>query len=551
MKKPILLFILLLINTTILFSQNSISETEKYSTTIKLWGFLKYYHPQVAKGKFNWDEQFIDILPKVEGAKTKEELSSIYINWIESLGEVKECKSCKESSDKEYFNKNFDLSWTQNPKYFNKELSNKLKHIEANRVQGKQYYIGVTSHDNIEVKNEPEYPNKEYPETSHRLLSLAKYWNTVEYFFPYKYLTDQNWNEVLLEMAPRFLGAKNAVEYHVAMHETVNKLDDTHAGFYTKILYEDFWGKKYLPIIIRIIEGKVVITDFKDSSFATKNDLRIGDIIETIDGENALDRINRINKYTKGSNKTVKSRNYSFIFFHGFNDIVSTTIIRNEKKITKKLIRYTSKDSFKPAEKGQEKYKILDNNIGYINLVNMYGRDMKNIKGMMDVLMSTKALIIDIRNYPRIHPHKLARYFINSEKEFAKLTRPDLSYPGKFIWKKPKLIKYNGNDYYTGKVIILVNEETQSSAEYSTMILQTGDNVTTIGNQTSGADGDISKFYFIDYWSFASGLGVYYPDGTETQRVGVKVDIKVNRTIKGVQEGRDEILEKAIEILNQ
>jgi len=551
MKKIILLFILVLINTPILFSQNNLSETEKYSTTIKLWGFLKYYHPQVAKGKFSWDEQFIKILPKVDEAKTKEELSAIYINWIASLGEVKKCKSCSKLSNKEYFNKNFDLSWTQNIDYFNKELSNKLKHIEENRNQGKNYYVDTEKHENIEVKNEPEYLDKEYPDRSYRLLSLANYWNTVEYFFPYKYLTDQKWDEVLLEMIPRFLDAENAVKYHVAMHETVNKLDDTHAGFYTKVLHEDFWGKKHLPIIIRIIEDKVVITGFKDSSFATKNDLRIGDIIETIDGEDALDRINRINKYVKGSNKTVKSRNYSFIFFHGFNDIVSTTIIRNEKKITKKLKRYTSKESFKPAEKGQEKYKILDNNIGYINLGNMYGRDMKNIKGMMDVLMPTKALIIDIRNYPRIHPHKLARYFIKSEKEFAKLTRPDLSYPGKFIWKKPKLVKYSRNDYYNGKVIILVNEETQSSAEYSTMILQTGDNVITVGNQTAGADGNISKFYFSDYWAFASGLGVYYPDGTETQRVGVKVDIKVNRTIKGIQEGRDEILEKAIEIINQ
>jgi len=552
MKKPILIFILLLINATILFSQNSISEAEKYSTTIKLWGFLKYYHPQVAKGKFNWDKQFIDILPKVEEAKTKEELSAIYINWIESLGEVKECKSCNETSNKEYFNKNFDLSWTQNSDYFNKELSDKLKYIEENRNQGKSYYVDIKKTGNIEVKNEPEYLDKEYPDRSYRLLSLANYWNTVEYFFPYKYLTDQKWDEVLLEMIPRFLDAENAVKYHVAMHETVNKLDDTHAGFYTKVLHEDFWGKKYLPIIIRIIEDKVVITGFKDSSFATKNDLRIGDIIETIDGEDALDRINRINKYVKGSNKTVKSRNYSFIFFHGFNDIVSTTIIRNEKKITKKLKRYTSKESFKPAEKGQEKYKILDNNIGYINLAELKGRDMKNIEEIMTVLMPTKALIIDLRNYPKIKPNELVRHFVKTEKEYMKFTKPDFSYPGKFYWLDyMKLLKPSKRNYYKESIVLLVNEETQSKAESIAMLLQVSDKIITIGSQTSGANGNISKFYFSNYWSFASGLGVYYPDGTETQRVGVKVDIKVNRTIKGVQEGRDEILEKAIEILNQ
>jgi len=126
-----------------------------------------------------------------------------------------------------------------------------------------------------------------------------------------------------------------------------------------------------------------------------------------------------------------------------------------------------------------------------------------------------------------------------------------LSYPGKFIWEKAKKVRSNKNKYYIGKVIVLVNEETQSSAEYSTMILQVGDNVITIGSQTSGADGDISKINFLGYRSYISGLGVFYPDGTETQRVGVKIDVVVKPTIKGIQEGRDEILEKALELIDQ
>ncbi|WP_206367765.1 hypothetical protein [Sphingobacterium chungjuense] len=46
-----------------------------------------------------------------------------------------------------------------------------------------------------------------------------------------------------------------------------------------------------------------------------------------------------------------------------------------------------------------------------------------------------------------------------------------------------------------------------------------------------------------------SGIGVYYPDGTETQRVGVAPDIEVKPTIDGIKAGRDELLEKAIELI--
>ena len=48
-----------------------------------------------------------------------------------------------------------------------------------------------------------------------------------------------------------------------------------------------------------------------------------------------------------------------------------------------------------------------------------------------------------------------------------------------------------------------------------------------------------------------SGIGIYYPDGTETQRVGIIPDIEIYPTIDGVSKGKDELLEKAIELINE
>ena len=47
-----------------------------------------------------------------------------------------------------------------------------------------------------------------------------------------------------------------------------------------------------------------------------------------------------------------------------------------------------------------------------------------------------------------------------------------------------------------------------------------------------------------------SGIGVYYPDGAETQRIGIIPDIEIKPTIAGIREGKDELLEKAIELIN-
>lgn len=47
-----------------------------------------------------------------------------------------------------------------------------------------------------------------------------------------------------------------------------------------------------------------------------------------------------------------------------------------------------------------------------------------------------------------------------------------------------------------------------------------------------------------------SGIGVYYPDGKETQRIGIVPHIELKPTIQGVKERRDELLEKAVETIN-
>ena len=46
-----------------------------------------------------------------------------------------------------------------------------------------------------------------------------------------------------------------------------------------------------------------------------------------------------------------------------------------------------------------------------------------------------------------------------------------------------------------------------------------------------------------------SGIGVYYPDGRETQRVGIVPDVAVQPTLRGIREGRDEVLERAVHLI--
>jgi len=73
------------------------------------------------------------------------------------------------------------------------------------------------------------------------------------------------------------------------------------------------------------------------------------------------------------------------------------------------------------------------------------------------------------------------------------------------------------------------------------------ENSIKIGSTTSGADGNVSTIDLPgNITMYFTGLGTYYPDGTQTQRVGIIPDIEVKPTIEGIRNGIDEVLEFAL-----
>ena len=545
MNKPFLILLIFVLSSSTIHSQQELSEKEKLFRTAKVWGFLKYYHPNVAKGKFDWDKKLIELLPKIEKAKSKADLSIVFSDLVNSLGKIKECRSCKSTTNLNYFNKNFNLSWTQDSNMFTNELSKNLKHIENNRFQGKSNFVTKNKNaGNVILINETDYQNFDWKDKKLRILSLFRYWNTIEYFFPYKYQMDKNWNQILKEMLPKFLNPQSEMDYHLAMLEIIVDLDDSHAGLNTN-LTNDYFGSKYIPVKFSIVDNKAVITSFYNDSLADINDLRIGDVIEKANGKTVNKILQQKSKFIQGSNTSAK---FAYAFnkiFNGVTDSIEIELLRNDKIERNKIGRY-SFDKFEYKKPSTDKWKMLENNIGYINLGEV---EVSDVSTILEEIQNTKSIIFDLRNYPKFTLPYFLNFLNPSTKELLVSIIPDLNYPGKFYWEEPMSMGENNNNPYRGKVIILVNSRTISYAELYAMGLQTVNNSFTIGSQTLGADGNVSRAEFIGGFKTGfSGIGIFYPDFTETQRKGVRIDIEVKPTILGIKQGRDEVLEKAIKV---
>lgn len=542
-----IIVLLLVLFTQTLFSQTLLTETQKLTTTCKVWGFLKYYHPKVANGDYNWDNQLFEVLPKIEQAKTQKEFSLILENWINSLGEVREIAPILPSKDIEYFDKNFDLTWINSNKLFSKSLSMKLKFIEDNRFQGNQYYVAPLQAENIFIKNE-DYSNLSFNDKNSRILALFMYWNLMEYFFPYKYIMDKKWDVTLEELLPLFIEAKNEDDFYTAMQKLTVRLNDSHAVFYK-------YPKKtinFFPAKCKIIDEKIIVTEILADSLAKANDIKIGDIITKVDDKSIKEIVSENRDLIYGSNEAAYLNNLPKSILSGTSDNVKLEFLKDGKFITRTIKRYNYFDSHKNQYVKRietEKFKILENNIGFVNMGVL---KVKNVPLMIEKLKSTKAIIFDMRNYPEGTYKEISDFLYAKENEFAIYTKPDLNYPGRFKWSKPHTCGFKNDNNFKGKIVVLLNEDSISQSEWTAMCFQAAGNTTIIGSQTAGADGNVSDFTFIKaFHTQFSGIGVYYPDRRETQRVGIIPDIEVKPSIKGIQEGKDEVLERAITFIHE
>src|SRR5204863_4961938 len=105
-----------------------------------IWGFLKYHHPNIAKGNYNWDYELFRILPKVlntENQKTRDEMLT---KWIGSLGKFSVGKANIDKSPKIKIEP--DLNWIT-ASAFSDELTTSLLKVQHAKRSKDHYYIGI------------------------------------------------------------------------------------------------------------------------------------------------------------------------------------------------------------------------------------------------------------------------------------------------------------------------------------------------------------------------------------------------------------------------
>jgi len=488
-----------------------------------------------------------------------------------------------------------DLSWI-NEDYLGVSLATNLSRFH--KIQVVDWDVAPVYFDEIGRTvfiNKERFVEIDYADNNFRLLGLFRLWNTIKYFFPYLDIIDYDWGKLLLECIPKMLTGTDRLSYEATLVTLASKLRDAHISFIRGSImmgeplssqhpideiFDLLFGSFFVPITLREAEGHLVVSNVRNVG----RGLMPGDVILQVNGINIDEITEAMLQYLPYPN-TDKSLAY-LVFGH--------TVLRQHSNATpmaidvyrfgEELRVYVSATARNPfnyiwyyVNSVSTTHTILDNNIGLINPSMIMFEEIHRNTVLHNIMkefedININGLIIDLRQRPQYINYLLAEYILEGKGHFVTMSRPWGFVPGLFAdnfrgysgygtfadWSfvigelgSPLEREESFNPFFHNQnIVLLMNEHTGSHGEFTVMSLRGGTNVTVMGTNSIGANGDVIFLPLPGGITMMyTGLGVYLPDGGQTQRIGLSPDIYIHRTVEGIRDGRDELMEAAIQFL--
>jgi hypothetical protein len=522
-------------------------QVENLALLARVWGFVKYHHLRVTSAQLHWDYELFRVVPSVLAAKSRAAAIEAIDAWLSRVGEPAPCAPCAPPPAGAYLPS--PIGWIHDRARLGPELSGRLERIYENRAAGgDDYYVAFQMALNPDFSTEELYPQPEYPDAGYRLLALFRFWNIMEYWFPYRNLIPGRWEDVLTSFIPRLLGARDREEYRLAMLALAARVHDGHANVWNVVASRPPRGGCRLPVALRFVEGRYVVAAYVDSALGPAGGLEVGDLILALDGAPVDSLAAGWSEYYGTSNASALRWQMAQALAHGPCGPCRVALERAGKRLERTAVRdsaarFASRAGLTHDLPG-EPFRLLSKDVAYLKLSSVRQRDAASYIGRA---AGTRCFVIDIRNYPsEFVPWVLGQHLVDRPTPFVRFTHGDPVNPGAFLWTDSLVLRPEP-PHYDGTVVVLVDETSMSQSEYTAMAFRAAPRAIVVGSTTAGADGNLSRIPLPGGLMAAmSGIGVFYPDGRPTQQVGIVPDLVVRPTIRGIREGRDEVLEAGV-----
>lgn len=375
-----------------------------------------------------------------------------------------------------------------------------------------------------------------------RLGNTVNVYNVFQHFYPYFDVVNVNWENELKKAIKKSYSDKTQLDHLVTLEQFTAPLKDGHISVRNNSIQNYYLP----PISWEWIENKLVITKVFDNKYAIKT----GDIVTQIDNRESAEFFKVVYARISAGTKGWLHYRANLESLQGEKDskIVLTVNGRNIE-----MVRYmTPYREFEVLNNEKVKYHKLGNGIWYLNLDVI---EMDTINKLLPQLEQSEAIICDLRGYPKGN-HGFINYLMSiDDTTKAWMQVPEIVYPD-----HEKIIGFQNHNWigfikaekpYLGnkKIVFIINGQAISYAESYMGYIEGYKLATIVGQPTAGTNGNVNPFSLPGGYKIPwTGMKVLKHDGSQHHGIGILPNIYVEKTIQGVKEGRDEFLEKAIEI---
>lgn len=379
---------------------------------------------------------------------------------------------------------------------------------------------------------------------STRLASVALAWAVFQHFYPYFDVVDCDWDRALTEALQAAALDADEAAFLETLQVLVAALHDGHGN-----VYRQGGSIGALPLALTWAgDDLVVVGSCGDADGA----VNVGDRIVSIGGRTPAEcharAARRISHATDGWARALSP---ALIVRDVQGDAPVPIALRRPDGTEYSLAlapteRCAAMDRRppRPAD-GTE----LAPGIVYFNLD---GAESSALQAAMPKLLAAKGIVFDMRGYPAQAAYEVLERLLRAPGTSARwmvpiVTRPDragvtwTTSSWRMAPKTPALPSSN--------VVFLTDGRAISYAESIMGIVEAYKLGEIVGDTTAGTNGNVNPFevpggYHISW----TGMKVLKHDGSRHHGVGIAPTVKVVPTAAGIAAGRDEVLEKGVEI---
>ena len=339
------------------------------------------------------------------------------------------------------------------------------------------------------------YADNPYPSREMRMLAAFRIWGIMHYFNPLVSGLGGKWDDVLVELLPKFSEAKrDALEYHLAIAEMAARTADPSC-FTSSSELTSLFGTAAPAFEARFVEGQLAITHVFQGSQA-EHGAQVGDVILKIDGVGVKDRSDKVSRYLPAPAPQALQAALAHWLLTGPAEGTLKLTVRGKDNAERDIAVPTKESNLKTlhAHRDGDAFRLIDNKIGYADLERIKS---SGVDALFEKLNQVPAIIFDF-GYPSEAALTIASRLAQRSRPVAATLQRNLVGIGLnsshvSVVQTDFRIESTSKSRYTGKTVALIDDSSQGISGESAMCFKAANDTVLIGSAAFPISRDIRR----------------------------------------------------------